>query len=113
MGRLEGLMKKSLSQILGTVFVVGVAAFGTAAFANSANHDSVGPAPAPAHSTGHESRTPKQCDLLPGTATTGDRGLCYSCVNGGSCNGNDPGWKGACHFHPDMTPHCRPDNGKP
>ena len=105
-------MKKSLSQILGAAFVVvGVAAFGTVAFANTANHDPV--VSAPEHSNGHESRTPKQCEALPGTATSGDRGLCLSCVNGGSCNGNDPGWKGACHFHPDMTPHCRPDNNKP
>ncbi|HEY3821257.1 MAG TPA: hypothetical protein VGL81_29025 [Polyangiaceae bacterium] len=104
-------MKKSLSQILSAAFVVGVAAFGTVAFANSASHESA--AVAPAHDTGHESRTKAQCEALPGTETSGDRGLCLSCIKGGSCNGNDKSWKGACHFHPDMNPHCRPDNGKP
>ncbi len=31
-------------------------------------------APALAHDTGHESRTPAQCEKLPGTQKTGERG---------------------------------------
>jgi hypothetical protein len=57
-----------------------------------------------AHSTGHESRTPAQCNLLPGTATTGERGHCLACVA-----------RGNTHWHPDYPQgnRCRPDNGQP
>lgn len=58
-----------------------------------------------AHHTGHESRTPAQCQLLPGTQTTGERGNCLRCVSRPKPH----------HFHPDYPPgnRCRPDNGKP
>ena len=57
-----------------------------------------------AHSTGHESRTPADCEKLPGTATTGERAGCLKCVS-----------QPKMHFHPDYPAgdRCRPDNGKP
>lgn len=59
-----------------------------------------------AHSTGHESRTPAQCQLLPGSNTGGERGNCLRCVTR-----TDGRW----HFHPDYPAgnRCRPDNGQP
>jgi hypothetical protein len=61
-----------------------------------------------AHSTGHESRTVADCEKLPGTATTGERGGCLACIGKNS---------GATkfHFHPDYPAgdRCRPDDGKP
>jgi hypothetical protein len=58
-----------------------------------------------AHSTGHESRTPAECERLPGTATSGERGACLACVSR----------KAKHHYHPDYPAgnRCRPDNGKP
>jgi hypothetical protein len=58
-----------------------------------------------AHDTGHESRTPAQCEMLPGTQTTGERGNCLKCVTRPVKH----------HFHPDYPAgnRCRPDNGKP
>jgi hypothetical protein len=54
-----------------------------------------------AHSTGHESRTAAQCELLPSP----ERGQCRSCVARPNKH----------HYHPDYPPgaRCRPDNGKP
>ena len=59
-----------------------------------------------AHNTGHESRTPAQCQLLPGTEVAGERGNCLRCVTR-----TDGHW----HFHPDYPAgnRCRPDNGQP
>jgi hypothetical protein len=58
-----------------------------------------------AHDTGHESRTPAQCEKLPGTAKEGERGHCLECV----------ARKEKHHYHPDYKEgeRCRPDNGKP
>ncbi len=58
-----------------------------------------------AHSTGHESRTPAECERLPGTSSSGERGACLSCV----------GKKEKHHYHPDYPAgnRCRPDDGKP
>ncbi len=58
-----------------------------------------------AHDTGHESRTPADCEKLPGTAKTGERGACLACV----------ARKAKHHYHPDYPAgnRCRPDNGKP
>lgn len=58
-----------------------------------------------AHETGHESRTPAQCERLPGTATGGERGNCLKCVARPVKH----------HYHPDYPAgnRCRPDNGKP
>ena len=58
-----------------------------------------------AHSNGHESRTPAECEKLPGTATSGERGACLSCVQK----------KEKHHYHPDYKQgeRCRPDDGKP
>jgi len=57
------------------------------------------------HNTGHESRTPAQCELLPGTATGGERGQCLRCVTRPKPH----------HYHPDYPAgnRCRPDNGQP
>jgi hypothetical protein len=66
----------------------------------------VGAAPmARAHKTGHESRTPAQCERLPGTQTTGERANCLRCVARPKPH----------HFHPDYPAgtRCRPNNGKP
>lgn len=54
-----------------------------------------------AHSTGHESRVPAQCERLPSP----ERGQCLSCVTRPAKH----------HYHPDYPPgaRCRPDNGKP
>ncbi|HTS81872.1 MAG TPA: hypothetical protein VMH40_14820 [Myxococcaceae bacterium] len=58
-----------------------------------------------AHSNGHESRTPAECEKLPGTATSGERGACLKCVQ----------MKDKHHYHPDYKEgeRCRPDDGKP
>lgn len=58
-----------------------------------------------AHSTGHESRKPADCEKLPGTAKTGERGACLACVTRPQKH----------HYHPDYPEgdRCRPDNGKP
>jgi hypothetical protein len=58
-----------------------------------------------AHSNGHESRTPAQCERLPGTAREGERAHCLECVSRPKPH----------HFHPDYPPgqRCRPDDGKP
>jgi hypothetical protein len=58
-----------------------------------------------AHDTGHESRTPAQCERLPGTATSGERGNCLKCVARPVKH----------HYHPDYPAgnRCRPDDGKP
>lgn len=63
------------------------------------------PQVAGAHSTGHESRTPAQCEKLPGTAKVGERAGCLACV----------ARKEKHHYHPDYPAgdRCRPDNGKP
>ena len=57
------------------------------------------------HSNGHESRTPAECEKLPGTATTGERGQCLACVQRPVKH----------HYHPDYPAgkRCRPDDGKP
>jgi hypothetical protein len=61
--------------------------------------------PALAHSTGHESRTPAQCEKLPGNAKTGERAQCLKCVARHTKH----------HYHPDYPAgdRCRPDDGKP
>jgi hypothetical protein len=58
-----------------------------------------------AHDTGHESRTPEQCERLPGTAKAGERAQCLRCVTRPQKH----------HYHPDYPAgkRCRPDNGKP
>jgi hypothetical protein len=58
-----------------------------------------------AHSNGHESRTPAQCERLPGTAREGERGQCLACVSRPHPH----------HYHPDYPAgqRCRPDDGKP
>ena len=58
-----------------------------------------------AHSNGHESRTPAQCERLPGTQKEGERGQCLACVSRPKPH----------HYHPDYPAgdRCRPDNGKP
>jgi hypothetical protein len=58
-----------------------------------------------AHDTGHESRTAAQCNKLPGTKKTGERGGCLACVSRPQKH----------HYHPDYPAgeRCRPDNGKP
>ena len=58
-----------------------------------------------AHSNGHESRTVADCEKLPGTATTGERGQCLACVQRPVKH----------HYHPDYKAgeRCRPDDGKP
>jgi hypothetical protein len=61
--------------------------------------------PAFAHSNGHESRTVADCEKLPGTQTTGERGQCLRCVERPLPH----------HFHPDMKRgnRCHPNNGLP
>ena len=58
-----------------------------------------------AHSNGHESRTPAQCERLPGTEKEGERAQCLACVKRPKPH----------HYHPDYPAgeRCRPDNGKP
>jgi hypothetical protein len=58
-----------------------------------------------AHSNGHESRTPAQCERLPGTAKEGERAQCLACVTRPKPH----------HYHPDYPAgqRCRPDDGKP
>ena len=58
-----------------------------------------------AHSNGHESRTPAQCERLPGTLAEGERAQCLQCVTRPKKH----------HYHPDYPAgeRCRPDNGKP
>jgi len=58
-----------------------------------------------AHSNGHESRTPAQCERLPGTEKEGERAQCLKCVTRPKPH----------HYHPDYPAgeRCRPDNGKP
>ncbi len=58
-----------------------------------------------AHSNGHESRTPAECERLPGTATEGERAQCLKCVARPVKH----------HYHPDYPAgnRCRPDDGKP
>jgi len=58
-----------------------------------------------AHSNGHESRTPAQCERLPGTEKEGERAQCLACVKRTKPH----------HYHPDYPAgeRCRPDNGKP
>jgi hypothetical protein len=58
-----------------------------------------------AHDNGHESRTPAQCERLPGTATEGERAQCLKCVARPAKH----------HYHPDYPAgnRCRPDDGKP
>lgn len=60
---------------------------------------------AAAHSNGHESRTPKQCERLPGTQKEGERAQCLACVTRPRKH----------HYHPDYPAgeRCRPDDGKP
>ncbi len=61
-----------------------------------------------AHSNGHESRTTADCEKLPGTANSGERGACLACIarNSGA---------NKFHYHPDYAAgnRCRPDDGKP
>lgn len=58
-----------------------------------------------AHSNGHESRTPAQCERLPGTEREGERAQCLRCVSRPKPH----------HYHPDYPAgqRCRPDDGKP
>lgn len=65
----------------------------------------LGITPVLAHDTGHESRTPAQCERLPGTQAVGERAQCLRCVTRPVKH----------HFHPDYPAgaRCRPDNGKP
>jgi hypothetical protein len=58
-----------------------------------------------AHSNGHESRTPAQCERLPGTEREGERAQCLACVSRPKPH----------HYHPDYPAgqRCRPDDGKP
>jgi hypothetical protein len=58
-----------------------------------------------AHSNGHESRTPAQCERLPGTQNEGERAQCLKCVTRPKKH----------HYHPDYPAgeRCRPDDGKP
>lgn len=58
-----------------------------------------------AHSNGHESRTPAQCERLPGSAKEGERAQCLECVKRLVKH----------HYHPDYPAgnRCRPDDGKP
>ena len=58
-----------------------------------------------AHSNGHESRTPAQCERLPGSENEGERAQCLRCVSRPKPH----------HYHPDYPAgeRCRPDNGKP
>jgi hypothetical protein len=60
---------------------------------------------AAAHSNGHESRTPAQCERLPGTQAEGERAQCLRCVTRPKPH----------HYHPDYPAgeRCRPDDGKP
>jgi hypothetical protein len=60
---------------------------------------------AAAHSNGHESRTPAQCERLPGTEAEGERAQCLRCVTRPKKH----------HYHPDYPAgeRCRPDNGRP
>jgi hypothetical protein len=53
------------------------------------------------HPTGHESRTPAECERLP----TPERQACLKCVTRPAKH----------HYHPDYPAgaRCRPDNGKP
>src|SRR5690348_17338960 len=46
---------------------------------------------AAAHSNGHESRTPAQCERLPGTQAEGERAQCLRCVTRPKKH----------HYHPD------------
>lgn len=58
-----------------------------------------------AHSNGHESRTPAQCERLPGTEREGERAQCLRCVSRPKPH----------HYHPDYPQgeRCRPDDGRP
>lgn len=58
-----------------------------------------------AHSNGHESRTPAQCERLPGTEREGERAQCLRCVSRPRPH----------HYHPDYPAgqRCRPDDGRP
>ena len=58
-----------------------------------------------AHSNGHESRTPAQCERLPGTEREGERAQCLRCVSRPKPH----------HYHPDYPAgqRCRPDDGRP
>lgn len=58
-----------------------------------------------AHSNGHESRTPAECERLPGNQETGERAQCLRCVTRPVKH----------HYHPDYPAgnRCRPDDGKP
>jgi hypothetical protein len=58
-----------------------------------------------AHDNGHESRTVKDCEKLPGTEKAGERGQCLACVQRPVKH----------HYHPDYPAgnRCRPDDGKP
>jgi hypothetical protein len=58
-----------------------------------------------AHSNGHESRTPAECERLPGSAKEGERAQCLRCVSRPKPH----------HYHPDYPAgnRCRPDDGKP
>ena len=57
------------------------------------------------HDNGHESRTPAQCERLPGTQAVGERAQCLRCVTRPAKH----------HYHPDYPAgqRCRPDDGKP
>jgi hypothetical protein len=93
-------MEKRRSKVFGLLVVVATFAFGTVAFAGS----SATPKPvSPEHPTGHESRTPAQCEHLEGTQTDGERGWCMKCVA-----------IGKTHYHPDcpVKHRCNLDNGK-
>ena len=58
-----------------------------------------------AHSNGHELNIPKDCEKLPGTATSGERRTCIMCVARPAKH----------HYHPDYPAgnRCRPTDGKP
>lgn len=60
---------------------------------------------AAAHPTGHEARTPADCDRLAGTPQEALRPACVKCV----------GLDRPHHFHPDLPPgtRCQPDAPAP
>lgn len=94
-------MEKRRSKVFGLAVVLSAFAFGTVAFASNSPDNE--PAASPEHKTGHESRTTKECESLPGTQTDGERGWCMKCVA-----------IGKTHYHPDCPAkhRCNLDNGK-
>jgi hypothetical protein len=96
------IMKIKWGWALGAVAMMALVG-ATSASAGTSNHEDPGATPAPAHSTGHESRSNANCELLPGTQTDGERGWCLKCMA-----------IGHTHYHPDCPAkhRCNIDNGK-